>query len=459
MVGDADQRRRALKVSVVNLGCKVNQSEGEDLLSEFAAAGYEKAGRGDAADIIVVNTCTVTGEADRKSRKAIYRACEVASSTAAQSPRNDVKRPVVVVTGCYAGVAADELRKIEGVTVVVPQGDKGNLVETVLGLSEIASSAKNRPPRNDVQRSGSRVRGFLKIQDGCDNRCSYCIVPDARGNPVSIPTASVLQSAEALVKSGAAEIVLTGVNIGKFRNSDVSREPRAASLEADSGFAESDLTNLVRRLLKVPGIMRVRISSIEPEDIGLDLINLMRPASRLAPNGSRLTEAYLCPHLHIPLQSGDRRVLQRMGRRYTPSDFLRLCNTIRAACPDAAITTDVIVGFPGETDQEFANTMTLLQQSKPSRIHVFKYSRRTGTPAADMPDQVPDNVKSERSEAVRALGDRLAAEYRASFAGKELDVLVEREKDGVVFGTTENYLTMSMPGSKDSIGKIIRYKL
>lgn len=497
-----------MRFQVVTLGCKVNQTEGDDIAAALAAAGLEPAGRGQAADVIVVNTCTVTGEADRKSRKAVYQAVK----------RRAGAGSVVAVTGCYAAVAAEELAAIEGVAVVVGQADKSEVVAKVLSLCSLSASAPVTESRISVlasqavspplvsppsrgRKDSLRTRAFLKIQDGCNNRCSYCIVPDARGNPTSVPATSALSRAVALVDQGVKEIVLTGINVGKYSGEEYKEYEESEEQEdykdykeykeykeseeyeeykeyeeskenkehkehrenkehrehkenkehkehgehkerEDKQQAGLTLAGLIGEILTTPGLARVRLSSIEPEDVSLELIGLFNDG--------------LCPHLHIPLQSGDNRTLKRMGRRYTTGEFQRLVNSVRAACPDAAITTDLIVGFPGETDEEFANTLRFLEQIRPSRVHVFQYSKRPGTPAAEMPGQVAPQVKAARSAAARELADRLAAEYRASQAGREADVLVERVKEGVATGTTENYLSVSFPAAGASPGDIVR---
>jgi threonylcarbamoyladenosine tRNA methylthiotransferase MtaB len=436
-----------MKATVVSLGCKVNQSEGEDILAGLVAAGLDPAGRNEPADVTVVNTCTVTGEADRKSRKAIYQAVK----------RRAGKDSVVVVTGCYAAIAADELSGIDGVSLVVGQTEKSDVVERVIDViarseatrqsngggghhDEIAAATDQ--PRKDKQRTGeARTRAYLKVQDGCDNRCAYCIVPDARGNPVSVPEEEVLRRAEQLATAGAKEIILTGINVGKYSRGYHSDEIAAATNQPRKD-SKPTLESLIRKILGVPGVARARLSSIEPEDVSLELIGLLNEG--------------LCPHLHIPLQSGDNRTLKRMGRRYVTGEFLRLVNSVRHANPDVAITTDLIVGFPGETDEEFANTMRFLEAVNPARMHVFQYSPRIGTPAAEMPDQVPPEVKALRSAEARELADRLAAEYRESFAGRELDVLVETVKDGVATGTSENYLAVSFAANGARPGHIVR---
>lgn len=436
-----------MKVAVFSLGCKVNQSEGDDLLTKFREAGFEQAGPGESADIYIINTCTVTNEADRKSRKLIYRAIE-------KKATNDA---IVAVTGCYAELAADKLRGMPGVDVVVAQQDKAILFDKV-----VTRLRRHAPSLalNTARAKSSRQRAYLKVQDGCENRCAYCIVPDARGRLRSVPETDVLKTAEALVTGGTKEIVLTGINIGKY-----GRENYRAATKVDRLFGHapnkndaSPLVDLINKLLMIPGLARIRLSSIEPEDVTADLISLLKTPKQTRAKVSKNC-AYLCPHVHIPLQSGDEEILRLMGRRYSALQYRETVDAIRAVCPDVAITTDVIVGFPGETDAQFRNTFDFIETFGPARLHVFRYSRRPGTPAAEMPAQVREAVKAERSGVLRGLGEKLAKEYRRRFIGLELQVLVENERQGILTGTSENYLSVSFTGGPEGVGNIIKTKL
>ncbi len=462
-----------MKVSVISLGCKVNQSEGEDILNRFAASGFKQAGRTDLADIIVINTCTVTGEADRKSRKLIYQTVKKKAGPTA----------IVAVTGCYAETGGDSLRAIPGVDVVIAQHDKTLVFEQIVThLGRHAPSLADRPVSFPA---GSRTRAYLKIQDGCDNRCAYCVVPDARGGPRSLKEDEIIAKAASLAAGGTREIVLTGVNVGKYKtgkrhphlNPLPSRERITTTVPADPILGDG-ICNLIKKLLGTSGLARIRLSSIEPEDVTGGLIELLgerRPhlnplpsrerndvidkiSSRLTAYGSRLPGAYLCPHLHIPLQSGDDGTLRRMRRRYTAAEYLDIVERVRAACPDVAITTDVIVGFPGETDDEFRNTYRLIEKAGFAGLHVFRYSKRAGTPAAIMPDQTPAAIKAERSEALRELSGRLEAAYRKKFIGRELEVLVEKASGNRLTGTSENYLTVTFDGDKSQVGRMVKVR-
>jgi threonylcarbamoyladenosine tRNA methylthiotransferase MtaB len=453
--------------SVISLGCKVNQSEGEDIAADLAAAGLEPAKRGQAADIIVINTCTVTGEADRKSRKAIHRAVDQQAILAAAggAAQEAAQGAVVAVTGCYAALAADELRKIDGVALVVEQKDKALVAKKILTSINISNNtvaaakntaassnatSKNSSPSSsprEAEKPFLRARAFLKVQDGCDNRCAYCIVPDARGNPASLPEEKILAKAEVLAASGAREIVITGINVGKYGKDPENKDPENNDPDKkDPKRERTSLIDVIDKVSRVPGVARVRLSSVEPEDVSLDLLGL-------------ITEGRLCPHLHIPLQSGCDATLKRMGRRYTTGEYKRMIQSVRAACPDAAITTDVIVGFPGETDEEFARTVKVIEQIRPARMHVFKYSRRPGTPAATMEGQISAELKAVRSETVRSLGAEIAEDYKRSQEGRQAEIVVERVVNGVAFGTTETYIAVEIPAAGLKPGDIVKTTL
>lgn len=436
---DSRNNGLCMNVSVISLGCKVNQAEGENILDGFRTEGFATASRRETADITVINTCTVTGEADRKSRKLIRKVVDKAATHGG----------FVIVTGCYAETDEERLSQIPGVKLVVKQSEKDSLVERVLG--EVAHQrtrrvnfTTERPCNDGITRSlrdsdntvsedsqlTPRSRVYLKIQDGCDNNCAYCIVPAARGRSRSVPLVGVEEKAVKLAAAGIKEIVLTGINIGKY----------------------PDLPGLIDRLLTIPDLARLRLSSIEPEDVTPELVGLLG-------QGSRLTRAYLCPHLHIPLQSGDDATLREMGRTYTSEEYAAMVKKVRIACAGVAITTDVIVGLPGETEERFQNTIRFLEEVRPARLHVFRYSKRPGTPAAERKDRVPEKVKAERSEAVRELGEKLAEEYRRGFVGRELDVLVERASGNRMTGTSENYLSVSFDGEPRDVGRIVTVKL
>ncbi|MEW5952407.1 MAG: tRNA (N(6)-L-threonylcarbamoyladenosine(37)-C(2))-methylthiotransferase MtaB [Bacillota bacterium] len=409
---------RGKKVAVHTLGCKVNQYESAALEGMFRERGYQVVDFSDAADVYLINTCTVTHLGDRKSRQLIRRAARTNPGA------------LVVVTGCYAQTSPGEVAALPEVDLVVGLGDRGHLVDLVESAvkgpgSEVlvrdisgAREFEELPPPVEQ----GRVRAFLKIQEGCDSYCAYCIVPHARGPLRSRPPAGVLAEARFLLGRGYREIVLTGIHTGAY----------GRDLPGDPGLA-----GLVEQLLTLPGLLRLRLSSVEPNDITPELIYIL--------SGSKVA----CPHLHIPLQSGDDTVLRRMGRNYTAGEFARLAQVIRASIPGIAITGDVIVGFPGETREQFANTRRLVNKVAFAGLHVFKYSPRRGTPAAGWPDQVDPAEKEERSRELINIGRELARSYVSRHVGRQLEVLVEqpaRERKGWLEGHTGNYLRVIFPG-------------
>ena len=394
-------RRGAFRFAVVNLGCKVNRVE---------ADGFERllAGRGGApssqaeADLIVVNTCTVTGEAEKKTRKAVRHAL---------AANEEVP---VIVTGCATEIDAAAYEALGSRVTVVPKAGMALYLEE--------GAFPSRPPAGaaSVLPADGRTRIGIKVQDGCDNACTYCIVHVARGRATSRNADEVVAEAVALARAGVREIVLTGINLGSY--------------DADG----LDLADLCRRLLDETADLhgpdeepcRFRIGSVEPMDVSMDFLGLLAEA------GGRL-----CRHLHLPLQSGSSKVLREMGRPYDAEEYRQLVDYLRAMVPEIALTTDIIVGFPGETDEDFADTCDLARYAAFSKIHVFPYSRREGTPAAECPDQVAPDVKAARAAVLRALSDKLAAADRAARAGTAELALVERPGHA----TTESYHEVSVP--------------
>ncbi|NBJ66629.1 MiaB/RimO family radical SAM methylthiotransferase [Adlercreutzia caecimuris] len=388
-------RRGAFRFAVVNLGCKVNRVE---------ADGFERllAGRGGApspqaeADLIVVNTCTVTGEAEKKTRKAVRHALAANE----EAP--------VIVTGCATEIDAAAYEALGNRVTVVPKAGMALYLEEGAFLS--------RPPAGaaSVLPADGRTRIGIKVQDGCDNACTYCIVHVARGRATSRNGDEAVAEAVALARAGVREIVLTGINLGSY--------------DADG----LDLADLCRRLLDETADLhgpdekpcRFRIGSVEPMDVSMDFIGLLAEA-----------DGRLCRHLHLPLQSGSSKVLREMGRPYDAEEYRQLVDYLRAMVPEIALTTDIIVGFPGETDEDFADTCDLARYAAFSKIHVFPYSRREGTPAAERPDQVAPDVKAARAARLRALSDKLAVADRAARADTAELALVERPGHA----TTESY--------------------
>ncbi|MGQ9826138.1 MAG: tRNA (N(6)-L-threonylcarbamoyladenosine(37)-C(2))-methylthiotransferase MtaB, partial [Desulfotomaculales bacterium] len=375
------------KVAIATLGCKVNQYDSNALAGMFSRRGYRVVGFDEPADVYVINTCTVTHIGDRKSRQLIRRAAR--------------KNPAafVVVTGCYAQVSPEEVKAIPGVDLVVGTQEKERIVDLVeenlekkgpCGLLEGAGQAESGG-LPALAEGGGRVRAFLKIQEGCSNFCTYCIVPYARGPVKSRPPGEILEEAKELLARGYREIVVTGTHAGAYGRD----------------LAESiDLAGLLETLVELPGLARLRISSVEPQDVSPRLVSLVAGREKI------------CRHLHIPLQSGDDAVLKKMNRRYTSGFYRALVGSIRAVVPDVAVTTDVMVGFPGETEEQFRRTCEFVREMAFSRLHVFKFSPRKTTPAAGMPGQIPAPVKEERSRLLIALGEDLARSFAARSAGR-----------------------------------------
>lgn len=420
-------------VALLTLGCKVNQYETQAVREALRGRGMREVGWGAPADVVVINSCTVTASADAKSRKAMRQA------------RHRNPDAVIVVTGCYAD--SDPKGASDwGVDAVVPNASKARLADVVeraveareagaplggmlagplfwegsrfAGRKKVSAAANDEATSTElmtIRAFEGHKRAFLKIQNGCDLFCSFCIIPYTRGLPRSKPLDVIEREARDLAASGHREIVLTGVHVGSFGQDLPGRPVVADAIEAT---------------LRAP-VDRVRLSSIEANEVTAREIAL-------------LEDPRLCPHFHIPLQSGDDGVLRRMNRRYTSSELLATVGRIRARVADAAVTTDVIVGFPGESEAAFENTMRVCEEAGISKIHVFPYSDREGTPATSFGDKVPDGVREERCARLDALGLRLGDAYRASFIGREVPVLFENidEPTGLWAGFTDRYVTV-----------------
>lgn len=414
------------KAAFITLGCKLNFAETSTFARAFAAAGYEEVRPGADVDIVVINTCSVTEHADKKCRNLIRRLHKTAPDA------------TIAVTGCYAQLKPEEILAIEGVDLVVGAESKNDLVRLTLAADrgkhgyscQIEDVASFFPAFS----SGERTRSFLKVQDGCDYHCSYCTVPLARGHSRNIPIAELVAQAREIAAEGILEVVLTGVNTGDFGKTS----------------GESFLA-LLQALEAVPGIERYRISSIEPNLLTEEILRWIATGTKFL------------PHFHIPIQSGCDRTLKAMHRRYTARQFEEKIALIRdiLETPEERYTRvffgiDVIVGFPGETEADFEETYRLLERVRPAFLHIFPYSRRAGTPAAERPDQVQESVKTARVQRLEALSERLHADFTAANAGRPAKVLFESTmKGGKMFGYTDNYLRIERPYDKNLIGKIV----
>ena len=423
-----------MKFQCYTLGCKVNQYETQAMEQQLLALGHVSGTDADDCDAYLINTCTVTAVADRKNRTLIRRL------------RREHPQAVIGVCGCYAQVSAGEVEAL-GVDVVSGSGGREAFVQLVLdavrqkkaGQDALLDDAMRRRSFESLPAGslGTRTRAMLKVQDGCCNFCTYCIIPYARGPVRSLPLAQAVEQARAL--EGYREIVLTGINLGSYCDG-ARRDPSATRL-----------AGLLRRLLDAtadlhaPGAfpVRFRISSIEPRDVDDALVDLLAAA-----------DGRVCRHLHLPLQAGSSKVLREMARPYDADRFRALVERLYAAVPGLALSTDVIAGFPGETDAEFQETLELARACRFAKIHAFPYSRRAGTPAAERPDQVPPDIKAARAAALRALGDELRAAERARRAGTVELALVE--EGGVAM--SESYFELA--ASADApVGSLVRMTL
>jgi len=416
-----------LRCAFVTFGCKVNQHDTQAAREALAAAGFEIVPHpAEPADVYVVNTCCVTAESHRKGLQAIRR-------IARRHPRARI-----VVTGCSveAEPDAEALRRLPGVACVLGNDAKPRLPEIVGALTRHApppthqaSRATNQWP--GISRFAGHTRAFVKVEDGCDDFCSYCIVPYVRGRVRSRPPDQVAAEAARLAANGYLEIVLTGIHLGAYG--------------ADTGGRWA-LVPLVERLLATPGLRRLRLSSLELREVSDELVALAA--------GSPV----LCPHFHIPLQSGDDEVLRAMNRRYTAADFLRRLDAIRASIAEPAITTDVIVGFPGETAEQFRRTVGVVRRAAFSRIHVFPYSDRPGTAAAGMAGKLPRATIKARRDEMKAVAAELMAAFHRRFVGRVVEPLVESRRDrrtGLLAGYTERYVRTLFPGPDECQGTIV----
>ena len=395
------------------LGCRLNQAESDSMAEELAGAGLEPAGNGDDPNVVVVNTCTVTREATKASRSAIRRAV-----------RNHPDAKVVVV-GCYAVSNPEEVRAIDGVDAILDNNDKERFVDALneelpaaplLQIGMRSQSAAPRRPRATMPTP--RVRANLKVQTVCDEWCTFCIIPRTRGDLRSFEPEALIQEARAKVATGARELVLTGVHLGKYAY--------------DRSGDERDLIDLMRRLLDIDGVLRLRLSSIFPRHLTDEVLDFMSSESRI------------CRYLHVPLQAGADEVLEAMHRPYDIEEYVTAVSRARDALPGLALATDIIVGFPGETDDDFESTLDVVGRIRFSKLHVFRYSPRPDTPAADMEQQVPVEIKRQRSKKLIDLGNELRADFLQAHLGRPLEVLVEdrREVDDVTVcsGQTDDYV-------------------
>ena len=396
------------KAALTTLGCKVNQFETETMEGLFRQRGYAIVPFDEAADVYVINTCSVTSLGEKKSRQLIRRA------------RRLNERAVIAVTGCYAQVAPEEIRAIEGVRVVLGTKERSGIVDHVeraareAGVFDGTGDIMHASEFEDIPLFGApaRTRAFLKIEEGCENFCSFCIIPYARGPVRSRLLKSVRREAAKLLAMGFKEIVLTGIHLGCYGRD----------------LGDVTLADAVRAVLSLPGLKRLRLGSLESIELSDDLLALLAQEERFA------------GHLHLPLQAGSDEVLRAMNRHYDTAKFAALIERVERAVPGVAISTDIIVGFPGETQELFEESLAFVERMNFARMHVFPYSPRRGTPAAAFAAQVPEAEKKARVHLMQALAAKKSEAFHAAFLGTEMPVLFETEREGVTDGLTANYI-------------------
>jgi threonylcarbamoyladenosine tRNA methylthiotransferase MtaB len=403
----------APKVAFKTLGCRLNQAESEQALEALGARGFDLAHAGEQPDVVVINTCTVTAESTASSRRLIRKTAEAHPGA------------TVVVTGCYAVAEPDEVRAIPGVDLVVGNDHKDRLAELVTAVPAVRRLPLVMRPAPTER---LRTRVAVKAQTGCDEWCTFCIIPRTRGPLRSHPEEQVVADVRRQVERGVREVVLTGVHLGKYGE--------------DRGEREA-LARLVDRLTAIDGLLRLRLSSVLPVQVTPALVERVRDDPKV------------CRHLHVPLQAGDDEVLARMHRPYRIAEFLDRVEHAKAEVPGLGLSTDVIVGFPGETRAQFAATMAVVERVGFSKLHVFRYSQRPDTPAATMPDQVPVAEKKARARELIALGGELRRRFHEDHVGRPLEVLVEAAGEGLAEGTSDNYVKVRFPGGAELVDRVV----
>lgn len=406
------------KFKIVTLGCRTNQYESQAYHDQLHTMGYSLAQDHEPADICIVNTCTVTESADASSRHEIRKLVR------------ENKGSQVVVTGCFAERQPDVIRNIEGVTHVVPNRNKENLLEALFPEEEL--------PEFSIKRFEEHTRAFVKVQDGCNSYCTYCIIPYVRGRSRSRTIMDIIQEVEGLISNGYKEIVLTGINIGDFDGAQ------------PNDVKPDRLADLVRAVDKIPGIERLRVSSIDPDEIDDDLADAI------------LNGTHTCHSMHIVLQAGSNVVLKRMNRKYTRQVFLNTVERLKNASPDFTFTTDVIVGFPGETNADFLETLEVMRQIKFAKVHMFPFSERPRTKAALMPNKVAPEVIKLRKQEVLRTAEQISYDLREQYVGRKMTILTENldaSRPGEICGHTENFLMVWIASSELKPNELIQVHL
>lgn len=411
-------------VSFLTLGCKVNQYDSDAMRTIFLQQGYRAVKEEEEADVYVINTCSVTSIGDRKSRQMVRKI------------RRKHPQAVIAVAGCYAQIAPEIFEAMGDIDVIVGAQNRSKIVEyveqaqkkekTINAVKDIMSVTEFENLYVDAE-GETKTRAFIKVQEGCDNYCTFCIIPFARGKLKSRKQKDAVEEIRRLVTKGYREIVLTGIHLGNYGR------------DLHDG---TSLATLVEELLRIPNLLRIRMGSIESVELSDDLINLIKD------------EPQVCRHLHLPIQSGSDAVLRRMNRHYRLPEYKKLISELREKIPGLALTTDLIVGFPGETEENFMETLETLRELRFSAIHVFPYSQRTGTPAAVFPNQVPGDIKKDRVHRVQELEKEISKEYRKTFLQKTVHVLIEEEKNGYFEGLSDEYIRVSITDKNVEKGRL-----
>ena len=413
-------------VAFITLGCKVIIYETEGMKKIFEEGGYKVVPPESAADVYVINTCTVTQLSEKKSRQMIRRA------------KRTNPRAIIAAVGCYSQIAPDEVLAVDGVNLVIGNNHKGKILKLVeqagLETKNVLVSERHELKNYEdlkVSRYTGHTRAFLKIQDGCDQFCSYCIIPIARGKIRSRSPDSIIDEAKTLADKGFCEIVLTGIHITSY-----GKDIKGATL-----------LDVIHQINRIEGVKRIRLGSLEPLYMSAEIIKKMAQAEKL------------CPHFHLSFQSGCDETLKRMNRNYTTAEYEKIVESIRETFPDAAITTDIMTGFPGETQVEFEQTCNFVERIGFSQAHIFKFSARKGTKAAKMPNQIPLSEKERRSKILFEICEKSKEFYRAKYIGKNMDVLFEQKRGKLWEGLTVNYIPVQAEHDADLVGKIMNVRL
>lgn len=415
-----------MKVAFYTLGCKVNLYESEVVMKLFKDSGYEIVDFNDKSDIYIINTCTVTDNSDSKSRKMIRHVTK-------HNPN-----AIVVVMGCYAQIKPNEVSNIEGVKVIIGSKDKSKAVELVeeylkekKNINNVSNIKEAKFESMELKTFETRTRAFVKIQDGCNNYCAYCIIPYARGNIRSKEINDVLNEVNSLVSNGYIEVVLAGIHTAHYGKDN----------------KDYDFSDLLVELCKIENLKRIRISSVEITDLSDKFLNVLKSNSKIV------------DHIHIPLQSGCDKTLKEMNRKYDTEYFNNKINEIRRIRTDISITTDVIVGFPNEVDEDFNETYNFIKKVGFSKIHVFPYSKRVGTVAASMSNQVSSEKKKERANILLSLSKELEMNYMKKFINRKLEIIPEKHENHYLIGHASNYILVKAIGNDDKLGKLLNTKI